>query len=226
METIGIIVAIIASVYGIFQSNRAIEISRQSQEVLLNISGNSIADSKISLMSLDSNSRVNECTSGLLFFEYTVKIDNISERKISIRGIEGNPLFEGYEFGIFTSNGRTGFQGQWSIIEASGVTPVLLPISIDAGESIDLTSKIGWPIEITVYKAIEKVLLSNKDVSLLDAYIIAAANGRSLGCSVVEYESSDEVSWMIYETEKHKIILEIDIETSFGTHHKTTTNIF
>ncbi len=218
-EILGIVVAIVTGVGGLIQSNRALDLAQKAQDIVVNVGGNPVYDSTATFMPLQNPPDfAKDCIAGILQFDFDVQLDNLSERKVSIRSIQAHPLFDGTLFGMAS----IGPQPPWFRKTASGLSPDTFPVSLDAGESIDLVVKLGWPIDSTSYNAIAEYSASNPRNSLTfrDALFAVAAKGRSLGCSPVEHGKD----YVIY-TEPSKIRLGIDVTTSFDTHHYATVDI-
>ena len=226
LEIIGIVAALVFSIISVFQSQKAIDISRKELEieqlanqVVLNVNGAPIENSYVNIEYLPDTMK--SVGASVLSYKFEVRIDNLSSRKVSIRKIYAETFLDGKLLDLHGRELSTGFSGPFFLEEGLSQREVALPITMDEGESLNFITTYGLLLDEESTQVIREYLqgTSDKNITLADVRKILGRAGVSLGRSKVEFQEFDDGSWISMPLEPPKIEIRIVVITSFGTRH-------
>jgi hypothetical protein len=233
VKTITSVVALLVSVRALMVSSQALQVAREGAAVLVDVSGSPFDDPNTSLFDLPpSMVPHSQCA---LTFPFAVQIDNLSLRTVSIRDVTGTLLLDGEPLSNLRIGERaTGFYGDLQRLSDSGPVALRLPYTLKDGESIDIITSLGWPLEEAPCEAIPRIakqawLYGPLRLSLVKA--ILASEGLTLGWGRVEYVYSDSTATPLssfpppQSPTPSRLVLRIEVITSFGTHHLETVDL-
>ncbi len=233
LEIIGIVAAFVFSIISVFQSQKAIDISRKELEIeqlanqiVLSVDGAPIENSYVSIEYLPD--AMKSVGASVLLYKFEVRIDNLSSRKVSIRKIYAETFFDGKSLDLHGRDLSTGFSGTLFLEEGSSQREIALPLTMDEGESLNFITTYGLLLDEESTQVIKEYLqgTSDKNITLADVRKILGRAGVSLGRSKVEFHEFDDGSWISSPLGPPKIEIRIVVITSFGTRHLSSVFVY
>lgn len=152
-------------------------------------------------------------TKGFIKITVLIRIDNLSERRVSITRINAVPItFDPYDgdmtpFNTWGPGIDTNFNGKFL---SKADEEIDLPFSLDSGESLNVVGKIGYPLDEILSESISKNIKAESSLlTLRQIKRIVENQGYTLNRSLVTDKG----------IEQSKLIYRIIVETSANSRH-------
>jgi hypothetical protein len=236
IQNIGVMIAVIISIISLIQSKQSLDITREEKKVNINISGVELDNNEASYIPFPAGDfDPFPGTKGFISMQLLIKIDNLSQKRVSLRELHATPILEDPDSGEmnpFRTNGpniKTDFNEPLRSF-SNNMTVISLPFSLDQGESVNIIGIVGWPLDEKLSKILSDNLIDGKnDYKLCELKRLLEDNGFTLGRSIVEYTFPDkdhpEDKPIPIGYGKAKIIYRIDVITSYNTRHSAYVGI-
>ncbi|MBU0512657.1 MAG: hypothetical protein KKD28_09660 [Chloroflexi bacterium] len=233
IQSIGVIIALIFSAISLRKSNQSLDLAKREYEIDVVISARELDDSLINYIPFPKGDYLPspDTTFGFLLIDVHLVIDNLSQRRISISKIDAIPLLKHSaidDMQPFFTNAEdpkvtTNFNGLLNIQTANGLEPLVLPISLDQGESIAIIGSIGLPLIEDLSQIVSRIVSTNESITLGELKPKLICEGMLLDRSFVETLTDDNDECIPFPSDMTppKLKYRFDLLTSQDTLHST-----
>lgn len=216
------LLAAVGIIAALFFGIRAEIRSQRQEEIVIVVTGSHELHAPIKQFIADSFEE-GACygdAAGVITFDFTMHIDNTSQRPVSIRSVRATSILDGEPITWIRGLDEPGKSVQAGIngalaLKTDPAVVVIPPFRLRDAESVDLVFELGWALGCDEIAALNSRVDSFYGVE----YDLFSA-GTSLGRAQISLSpGGGGLSFVVNMLESPRQLLKLEVETSSGTNH-------